>query len=539
MENKDNNMSSTNDNDKDFLLSLKNITIERQNKVVVDDVSLNIKDGEIHAILGESGSGKTTLFSALVGETSIKSGSILTQDKGSFGEVKIKSPRVATNYHIGLVHQEFALVENLTALENIILGNEPKVAGMFIKTKDARQYLAHLMNTYGLKVDLDMKVSYMNATLRKRIEILKVLFRNDNIIIFDEPTAYLSERESASVLQTIATLKQEGKTIFLLTTNTKIAKKLSDRLSIMRKGKILGTYESKYMEEEVLINMMYGRKPNLNTYKPEAMQGPVIFDMKNVTAKENKKGKVLIDDVSLEIRQNEIVSIVSSAYNGQEAIVKAILGSLKINSGFINIFGTDVSKMQPAKRNMVNYVPKNTSSMLIDEISAGENVLLNDFKNKKFTSFSLKKNALNEYTNSLIETHNIHLDNGPSTLIKYADNKDSYKILFAREVEKKGFLIFIEPSKHLDSLSKEIIRHQIIEERDKGKAILIITYDIDEAYDLSDYVYTIYNGRITGKFKPKELTKREIGAYQEGVQIQEAYRKNDSHLKDDQEVLNG
>ena len=507
--------------DSPYIVEMKHITKRFPGIVANDDVTVQIRKGEIYALLGENGAGKSTLMSMLFGMYEPDEGEIYIRGK----KEKITSPSYATSLNIGMVHQHFKLVSNYTIAENIILGMEPtkRVLGLFpcVDIKTANKEIADLSKQYGLEVNPTDVISDVNVSTRQRVEILKMLYREAEILIFDEPTAVLTPQEIDSLLQIIKNLRDGGKTIILITHKLEEIKKVADRCAILRRGRLIGVYDVASMDTGEMANLMVGREVELTLEKKPAHFGNVVLDVEDLHVENEEKFEV-VKGVSFQIHEGEIFAIAGVSGNGQTEIADAIAGLLRTTKGSIRINGTDITNfdVRTRTRTGISYIPEDRQSVgLILDFILSDNLALRNYYEEPFAKRAvLQKKHFDEYGSRLIEKYDIRSATGNTTQVRSMSGGNQQKAIVGREIEQNAPLtIFVQPTRGLDIGAIENIHRQILEERDKGKAILLISLELDEIMQLADTIGVIYSGRI-GKIAPaSEFSTAEVGEYMMGV----------------------
>lgn len=505
----------------EYIVEMKHITKRFPGIIANDDITIQIKKGEIYALLGENGAGKSTLMSMLFGMYEPDEGEIWIRGE----KVNIDSPSYATKINIGMVHQHFKLVQNYTITENIILGIEPikKFAGLFpyVNIKEANKNIAELSKKYGLEVDPSKKIEDINVSLQQRVEILKMLYREAEILIFDEPTAVLTPQEIDFLLGIIEELRKGGKTIILITHKLEEIKRVADRCAILQKGRLVDVLDVKDTSTKIMANLMVGRDVSFETEKEPAKFGEVILEVDNLTVK-NQDNFHIVKDVSFKIHGGEVFAIAGVSGNGQVEIADAIGGLKDIFSGKIQLNGVDISQYSIRNRTLegISYIPEDRQSYgLILDFTLAENLALKDYYKKPFCENGiLNKNVINEYGKKLIEKYDIRSSQGIKTQVRQMSGGNQQKAIIGREIELGSpLMIFVQPTRGLDIGAIENIQKMILEERDKGKAILLVSLELDEIMNIADTIGVIYNGEIQ-KIAPAEtLTTKEVGEFMMGV----------------------
>lgn len=505
----------------EYIVEMRNITKRFPGIVANDSVTIQIKKGEIYALLGENGAGKSTLMSMLFGMYEPDEGEIYVRGKKEI----ISSPNYATQLNIGMVHQHFKLVSNYTIAENIIMGVEPqkKFLGLlpYVDIKSSNEKIAELSKRYGLEVDPTQKIQDVNVSIQQRVEILKMLYREAEILIFDEPTAILTPQEIEFLLEIIRGLKEAGKTIILITHKLEEIKKVADRCAILRRGKLIDVLDVATTSTKEMANKMVGREVSFEVEKPEAQYGKEVLSVQNLTVKDKNKFEV-VKNVSFSIRAGEILAIAGVSGNGQVEIADAIAGLRPAASGHILLNGKDITEYSIRKRTLegISYIPEDRQTYgLVLDFTLSENLALKNYFQEPFA----KKGIINpkkfdEFGERLIEEYDIRSGQGNKTVVRSMSGGNQQKAIIAREVEQDSSLaIFVQPTRGLDIGAIENIHKQIIEERSKGKAILLISLELDEVMSLADTIAVIYNGEILKAAEAKELTVNEVGEFMMGV----------------------
>lgn len=505
----------------EYIVEMKNITKRFPGIVANDDITIQIKKGEIYALLGENGAGKSTLMSMLFGLYEPDEGEIWIRGE----KVNIDSPNFATKLNIGMVHQHFKLVENYTIAENIILGIEPikKYLGLFphVDLKGATENISQLSKKYGLEVDPSKKIEDINVSMQQRVEILKMLYREAEILIFDEPTAVLTPQEIDFLLEIIEELRIGGKTIILITHKLEEIKRIAHRCAILRKGQLVDVLDVKDTTTREMANLMVGREVSFKTEKKLAKFQDVVLEVRNLSIKNNDDFEV-VKDVSFKIHGGEVFAIAGVSGNGQVEIADAIAGLTDIFQGEILLNGTDISKYSIRKRAIegISYIPEDRQTYgLILDFSLAENLALKDYYKEPFNRNGLlNSNVINEYGNELIHKYDIRSSQGIRTQARQMSGGNQQKAIIGREIElKSSLMIFVQPTRGLDIGAIENIQRMIIEERDKGKAILLISLELDEIMNIADTIGVIYNGEIQKIASADTLTTNEVGEFMMGV----------------------
>ncbi len=508
--------------DTPYAIEMLNITKRFPGIIANDNITLQLKRGEIHALLGENGAGKSTLMSVLFGLYQPEEGII----KKDGVEVKINDPNDANDLGIGMVHQHFKLVECFTVLDNIILGVEPSKYGV-LKKDDARKKVLELSKKYGLMVDPDAKIEDITVGMQQRTEILKMLYRDNEILIFDEPTAVLTPQEIDELMQIMRNLKAEGKSILFISHKLAEIMAVADRCTILRKGKYIGTVETKNTTAQELSSLMVGRNVNFHVEKQPEKLGDVILEINNMTVASKTHKNNAVKDVSLKVRAGEIVCIAGIDGNGQSEFVHGLTGLEPLVSGSVKLNGIDITKAPIRKRNTsgMSHIPEDRHKHgLVLDYSLENNLVLQTYFLPEFTSKSgfLKKDNIRRYAEKLIEEYDVRSGQGPVTMARAMSGGNQQKAIIAREIDKDpDLLVAVQPTRGLDVGAIEFVHKQLIERRDSGKAVLLISLELDEVMDVPDRILVMYEGEIVGEFDPKKTTQEELGLYMAGAKRME------------------
>lgn len=511
-----------------YVIEMLHITKMFPGIIANDDITLKLRKGEIHALLGENGAGKSTLMSVLFGLYQPEKGEIRKNGE----KVEINDPNDANRLGIGMVHQHFKLVEIFTVLDNIILGVEPNKAGFIVK-KDARQKVIELSEKYGLKVDPDALVEDITVGMQQRTEILKMLYRDNEVLIFDEPTAVLTPQEISELMQIMKNLAAEGKSILFITHKLNEIMQVADRCSVLRKGKYIGTVDIKDTNVEALSNMMVGRPVQLEVKKDEAKPGDNVFRVENLTVPSKVHKNNAVRDVSFNVRAGEITCIAGIDGNGQSELVYAITGITKPSSGKMFLHDKDITKLSIRKRGIegMSHIPEDRHKYgLVLDFSLENNMVLQNYWKPQFQNHGfIKKDAIREYADGLIEKFDVRSSQGPITIARTMSGGNQQKAIVAREIDRNSdLLIAVQPTRGLDVGAIEFIHEQIVKQRDEGKAVLLISLELDEVMNLSDRILVMYEGEIVGEFNPKEVDVKELGLYMAGAKRQEKYKREET-----------
>ena len=500
----------------EYIIEMLHITKEFPGIVANDDITLQLKKGEIHALLGENGAGKSTLMSVLFGLYQPEKGVIKKEGQ----EVKVSNPNDANALGIGMVHQHFKLVHNFTVLQNIILGVETTKHGI-LKMDAARENVMELSNRYGLMVDPDALIEDITVGMQQRVEILKMLYRDNEILIFDEPTAVLTPQEIEELMKIMRSLSDEGKSILFITHKLNEIKAVADRCTVLRKGKYIGTVSVADTSKEEMSEMMVGRKINFAVEKGECNPGAADFEVRNLVVGSKNSAKKAVNGVSFTVRKGEIVCIAGIDGNGQSELVYALTGLAPIESGQILLGGQDITKASVRKRNVagMSHIPEDRhKDGLILDYNLSYNLMLKRYFTPEFQHNGfIRFDKANQYANRLIEEFDIRSGQGARTLVRSMSGGNQQKAIVAREIDlDPEILIAVQPTRGLDVGAIEYIHKQLVKQRDEGKAVLLVSLELDEVMNVSDRILVIYEGEIVGDLKPDEITVQELGLYMAG-----------------------
>ena len=499
------------------IIEMLHITKEFPGIIANDDITLQLRHGEIHALLGENGAGKSTLMSVLFGLYQPEKGEIRKNGQ----VVKINNPNDATALGIGMVHQHFKLVDVFTVLDNIILGAETTRMG-FLQKKEARAKVEALSERYGLKVDLDARVEDITVGMQQRVEILKMLYRDNEILIFDEPTAVLTPQEIEELMATMREFAKEGKSILFISHKLNEIMEVSDRVTVLRKGKYIGTVDTKDTDKQSLSNMMVGRPVQLEVQKDPAKPGEVVLDLKGFSVKGHHK-KDAVHNVSLQARAGEILCIAGIDGNGQTEFIHGLTG-LEKSTGTVTLCGKDISHATIKGRGEnMSHIPEDRHKHgLVLDFTLEQNMVLQRFQEPEFQHMGfIKQGAVRQYAEKLIAQYDVRSGQGPITTARSMSGGNQQKAIIARELDRnKELVVAVQPTRGLDVGAIEYIHGQLVKERDEGKAILLVSLELDEVMSLSDRILVMYEGEIVGELDPKKTTVQELGLYMAGAKRQ-------------------
>lgn len=500
-----------------YTIEMVNITKKFGNILANDKVCLQLKKGEIHALLGENGAGKSTLMSILFGMYQPDEGYI--KKDGSI--VEINSPNDATALQIGMVHQHFKLVGIFSVLDNIILGAEPKSLG-FVKRQQARKEIEQLSEQYGLYVDLDAIVDDITVGMQQRVEILKMLYRNNEILIFDEPTAVLTPQEIEELMKIMKNLAKEGKSILFITHKLNEIKAVADRCTILRKGVYIDTVDVASTTKEELSEMMVGRKVFFGVNKKEMEAKDTILSVENLFVTKTAHKTDAVKNVSFNVRAGEVVCIAGIDGNGQTELIHAITGLTKAKKGKICIKDIQVtsSNIKTRSKAGMSHIPEDRHKHgLVLDYSLENNLVLQKYWMPEFTKCGmLRKKNIRKHAEKLIEEYDVRSASGPTSVCRQMSGGNQQKAIIARELDKNPeLLIAVQPTRGLDVGAIEYIHSKIIQQRDEGKAVLLVSFELDEVMNLSDRILVMYEGEIVAEVNPKETTTQELGLFMSGA----------------------
>ncbi len=482
-----------------------------------DDITLQLKKGEIHALLGENGAGKSTLMSILFGLYQPDEGIIKKDGK----EVKVIDPNAADRLGIGMVHQHFQLVECFTVLENIVLGVETTKHG-FLQQKEARKKIMELSDRYGLMIDPDARISDITVGMQQRTEILKMLYRDSDVLIFDEPTAVLTPQEIEELIKILKNLAAEGKSILFISHKLNEIMEVADRCSVIRRGKYIGTVDIDATTPEELSRMMCGHDVKLSVDKEPAKTGEVILEVAGLSVHGKKKGKEKVRNVSFNVRAGEIVCIAGIDGNGQTELVYGLTGLTPVSGGKISLCGEDITHASVRKRSeKMSHIPEDRHKHgLVLDYSLEYNMVLQRYFEPQFVSGAgfLKKKVIREYAERLINTYDVRSGEGAQTTVRSMSGGNQQKAIIAREIDRgPKLLVAVQPTRGLDVGAIENIHKQLVAERDRGTAVLLVSLELEEVMNLSDRILVMYEGEIVGEFDPKKTDNEELGMYMSGA----------------------
>ncbi len=505
----------------EYIIEMNHIRKEFPGIVANDDITLQLKKGEIHALLGENGAGKSTLMSVLFGLYQPEAGEIRKNGQ----VVKIDDPNDATALGIGMVHQHFKLVDVFTVLDNIILGAETTDKLGFLKKKEAREKVMELSERYGLKVDVDAKVENITVGMQQRVEILKMLYRENEILIFDEPTAVLTPQEIDELMEIMRGFAKEGKSILFISHKLNEIMAVSDRVTVLRKGKYVGTVDTKDTNKQELSNMMVGRPVQLEIDKEEATPAETVLSVKGLTVPSKLHKNDAVKNVSFDVHKGEILCIAGIDGNGQTELVYGITGLEKASAGSLSLLGQDISKASIRKRSSagMSHIPEDRHKHgLVLGYTLEQNMVLQKYREERFQNHGfIKFDEVRKYANRLIEEYDVRSGQGAITIARSMSGGNQQKAIIARELDRdEPLIVAVQPTRGLDVGAIERVHRELVRERDEGKAILLVSLELDEVLGLSDRILVMYEGEIVAEINPKETTPEELGLYMAGAKRQ-------------------
>ena len=501
-----------------YAIEMLNITKRFPGIIANDNITLQLRRGEIHALLGENGAGKSTLMSVLFGLYQAEEGIIKKDGK----EVKINDPNDANDLGIGMVHQHFKLVQCFSVLDNIILGVET-VKGGILQKDEARKKVMELSEKYGLMVNPDAIIEDISVGMQQRTEILKMLYRDNEILIFDEPTAVLTPAEIDELLQIMKNLANEGKSILFISHKLNEIMSVADRCSVLRRGKYIGTVDIKGITAAELSRMMVGRDVQLVVDKEDSKPGDVVLKVENMTVASKTHNNNAVKDVSFEVRSGEIVCIAGIDGNGQTELGYGLTGIEPLVSGKITMGGVDITNMSIRERILhgMSHIPEDRHKHgLVLDYPLDYNMVLMRYFEPEFSSKAgfLKKKEIRSFAERLIEAFDVRSGQGPITIARSMSGGNQQKAIIARELDRDPqFLLAIQPTRGLDVGAIEFVHAELVRHRDKGRAILLISLELEEVMSVSDRILVIYEGEIVGELDPKKTNREEIGLYMAGA----------------------
>ena len=509
----------------EYAVEMLHITKRFPGIIANDDITLQLRKGEIHALLGENGAGKSTLMSVLFGLYQPEEGKIRVNGK----DVVIRDPNDANALGIGMVHQHFKLVECFTVLDNIILGAETCKFG-FLNKAQAREKVNALSERYGLHVDLDAKIEDITVGMQQRTEILKMLYRDNDILIFDEPTAVLTPHEIDELMQIMRNLAQEGKSILFISHKLAEIMAVADRCTVLRKGKYIGTVNTAETSMEQLSAMMVGRNVNFHVEKQPKTPGKVILKVENMTVASKLHKNNAVRNVSFDVREGEIVCIAGIDGNGQTELVYGLTGLEPLAGGKITLMGDNITHASIRKRSKdgISHIPedRHKHGLVLDD-TLENNLVLQSFQDPRFQHMGfIRRDAVRQYADKIIAQYDVRSGQGPVTVTRSMSGGNQQKAIIGRELDREDpLLVAVQPTRGLDVGAIEYIHKQLIAQRDAGKAVLLVSLELDEVMNVSDRILVMYEGEIVGELDPKTTTVEELGLYMAGAKRQSGTEK--------------
>lgn len=501
---------------KDYAVQMRGITKMFGSFTALNKVDIDIKKGTIHAILGENGAGKSTLMNILYGLYQAEHGDIYINGK----QTNIKTPSVAIKNGIGMVHQHFMLVENFTVTQNIVLGNEITSGFGVLNMKKARKKLLEIVEKYGLEVDPDAKIEDISVGMQQRVEILKALYRGAEILILDEPTAVLTPQEIDELIKIMHNLTEDGKTVIVITHKLKEIKASASKCTIIRRGHYIDTVDVAECKEEDLANMMVGKQVKLVVDKEKAQPKEVVFEIEDLFV-ENERKLDAVKGLNLKIRKGEIYGIAGIDGNGQKELIEAITCLTKTKSGSIKIQGIEIQNTTPSNviRHKISTIHEDRIKRgLVPNFTVAENVALENFKKAPYSKKGVMQyDVIEDITNQYIKEYDVRPEDCAHKLARGLSGGNQQKIIIAREVANEPeLLIAVQPTRGLDVGAIEYVHKTLVRERDKGRAILLISLELDEVLNVADTIGVIYDGKIVDSFEQGSVDENTIGLLMAG-----------------------
>ena len=499
----------------DIAVKMQDIVKKFGDFVANDGINLTVRKGEVHAILGENGAGKSTLMNILYGLYHPTSGKIFIDGK----ETTIGTPQKAIDLGIGMVHQNFMHIPPFSVTENIVLGMED-TKGVVLDLKKSREKIVELSKRYGLSVDPDAKIEDISVGMQQRVEIIKVLYRGANTLILDEPTASLTPQEIVELMDIIKSLTKDGKSVILITHKLKEIKTCADSCTIIRHGKYIDTVDVKVTSESELAAMMVGRDVSFSVEKEKREPGEVVLEVKDLCAKDYRKVDIL-KSLSISVRRGEIVGIAGVDGNGQSELVEILTGLKKADSGSVSILGKNAFNVTPRQSfDMgITSIPEDRQKHgLVLDFSVAENLILQNFEKEPFSkSGILNDKNIEAHANKLIEKFDIRPKDSAKKSAKTLSGGNQQKVIIAREVTNDSdLLIAVNPTRGLDVGAIEFVHKYLVEQRNKNKAVLLVSFELDEIMNLSDRIEVIFDGQITGEVMGEYADEKELGLLMAG-----------------------
>ena len=506
----------------DYILEMRHIVKTFDGLAANDDITFTLKAGEIHALLGENGAGKSTLMHVLFGLQRPDRGTIVLRGK----PVLIDSPRSDASLGIGMVHQHFKLVHPFTVTENIMLGREPRILGL-IRTGAASQRIRELSNRYGLDVAPDDLVENISVGMQQRVEILKMLYGDADILIFDEPTAVLTPQETSDLLRIMKQLAAEGKAVILITHKLREIKAIAHRCTVIRRGQLVGTVDVASATEQSLADMMVGRPVSFQVAKKPAMPGTALLRIDSLTVR-NNRGLVALHDFSLEVRAGEIVGLAGVDGNGQTELVEAVAGLRPVAAGRIELDGLGITAMTVRERIEAGlaHVPADRQrDGLVPDYTVADNMVLNRYYRSPFAHNGLlRQQAIKDYAGQITARFDVRAAQGVDSPARSLSGGNQQKTIIGRELSlDPKVLVAVQPTRGLDAGSVEYIHRQLVEMRHTSRAVLLVSLELEEILKLADRIAVLCQGRLVGVVNAADTTEREVGLWMTGVKQKDAH----------------
>jgi ABC-type uncharacterized transport system ATPase subunit len=504
-----------------LVIEMRNITVKFPGVVANDNINFSLQKGEIHGLLGENGAGKSVLMKTLYGIHRPDSGQIFINGK----EKKIDSPATAIKMGIGMVHQHFMLVPHLSVSENIILGQEPITKRVFLDLKKIKNDLSIFCDKYNLRIDLESPIYTLPVGMQQRVEILKALYRGADILILDEPTSVLTLQEAEELFKAVEVLKNQGKTIVFISHKLKEVLKICDNISVLRKGKVIGTVKASETDQNQLAKMMVGRKVKLSYKKEEIISDKIVLQIENLKTI-NDLGILALKGVHLNVKASEILGIAGVQGNGQTELIEVITGLRKATEGTVKLNSEDITGKSPKDRLKlgISHIPEDRQKRgLISDFSVMENLILGSQDLPPFSNDKIRIDFTKviDFSKKLIRDFSIKTPN-KDTEVRYLSGGTQQRVVVAREFSRNPRLIIAaQPTRGLDVGATEYVHDKLIEMKEQGSAIILLSTDLDEIWMLSNRIAVIFEGKIVAIKNPKETNKREIGLLMAGANLEE------------------
>ena len=511
----------------DIAVQFRHVSMAFPGVLANDDVSLDIRKGEVFALVGENGAGKSTLMNILYGIHTPTGGSVSIRGE----EVSRFSPRNAIDHGVGMVHQHFMLVPSFTVAQNIVMSREPRRLGVLFDNKAAEAAAQKLVEEYGLVVDPAAVVREIGVGLQQRVEILKTLYRGADILILDEPTAVLTPQETDELFAVIRRVVREiGMTVIIITHKLYEVMAISDRVGVMRKGRLIGVENTCDVDEKKLASMMVGRPVQLVVDKTPAKPGEPVLEIENLTVPSQLHKNDAVKGVSFTARRGEIVCIAGIDGNGQSELVYALTGLEKASGGKITLLGKDITHASIRQRSFagMSHIPEDRHKHgLVLDYTLEQNLVLQRYYEPQFQHGGfIRFDEVRKYADKLIEEYDIRSGQGPVTIARSMSGGNQQKAIVAREIDRElPLIVAVQPTRGLDVGAIEYIHKQLVAQRDDGKAVLLVSLELDEVMNLSDRILVMYEGEIVGEFDPKKVTVEELGLYMAGAKRQNGEEK--------------